>query len=109
MTMTASELRKLIEVPADKRDSDLQPFLDAAALVRSEDLAGSGLSSNRLDQIELYLAAHFAVLSLENGGVTQSRYGQSSESYRTPDSKEVGLNATRFGQLVLSLDTSGVL
>lgn len=109
MTVTAAQLRKLVEVPDDKADLDLQPFLASAALIRSEDLAGSGLSSNRLDQIELYLAAHFAVVSLEFGGVVMSKQGGSSETYRAPEAKATGLATTRFGQLALSLDTSGTL
>ena len=105
----ATDLRRLVDIPLDKEDDDLRPFLDTAALIRSEDLAGSGLSLSRLDQIELYLAAHFCVLSIEKGGLNSSKQGQSQEQYRTPDSKLTGFNATSFGQMAVALDTSDTL
>jgi hypothetical protein len=99
----------MVEVPLDKLDSDLDPFLTAAALVRSEDLSGSGLSSGRLDQIELYLAAHFFTVAIEHGGVIQHREGNSSEMYRTPSNTLTGFAATNFGQMAIAFDTSGTL
>lgn len=109
MSVVVGDLRKLVAVPLDAADEDLQPFLDVAALIRSEDLAGSGLSSGRLDQIELYLAAHFCVLAIERGGVTQSRLGNATENYRSPQNTLQGIASTRFGQMALALDTSGTL
>lgn len=109
MAVTAAQLKQVIDIPLDVQDSDLAPFLTAAALIRSEDLAGSGLSSGRLDQIELYLAAHFATYKFEYGGMESSRQGESADSYHRISDSFAGLNMTRYGQMVLQLDTSGTL
>jgi hypothetical protein len=107
--VSAAQLRLLVEVSHGTKDADLQPFLDVAALIRSEDLAGSGLSSDRLNQIELYLAAHFYTTAKERGGLTSSKVGQSTDQFRQIKSDLQGLSSTSFGQAVLSLDTSGTL
>lgn len=110
MTVAIEDLRRVVkEIPLDTEDTDLQPFLDIAALIRSEDLAGSGLSLSRLDQIELYLAAHFTCLAVENGGLTFTKSGQSIDHYREVDKSFAGLQSTRYGQTVLTLDSSGTL
>lgn len=105
----AADLRKIVAVPSDRDDTDLQPYLDAANLIRTEDLASKGLSDARLDMIELYLAAHFAVVGLEFGGVKAWQTGQAREEYKNIDVKAVGLNSTRWGQQAIALDTSNTL
>lgn len=109
MAVTATQLRQVVEVPLDKGDLDLAPFLSTAALIRSENLTGSGLSLDRLDMIELYLAAHFFIVSIEHGGVVMSRKGQSADQYRQIDSKLTDFKSTAIGQMALTLDTSGIL
>jgi len=86
----------------------LQPFVDIADLIITEDLSTSGLSSARLTQIELYLAAHFAVVTYERGGLTSQKLGEGEERYNAPKATD-GLSATRFGQQAVMLDTSGTL
>lgn len=99
----------MVPVPADKEDTDLQPYADMAALVRAEDLTGSGLTSARLDQIEICLAAHFAIIGLEYGGLSASRAGSGADTYKPIDPKSIGYSSTRWGQQALTLDTSGFL
>lgn len=110
MSVAIADLRDIVKtIPLDVADGDLAPFTTVAALIRSEDLAGSGLSSGRLDQIELYLAAHFLVLAVENGGLLREKQGQSIDQYRDFDKSFAGLMSTRYGQAALSLDSSGTL
>ena len=111
MSVDKSELRAFADLPpvAVVPDTTLQLFCDMATLIIDEDFAGSSLSVNRLGMIELNLAAHFAIVSLEKGGLTQQIVGQSAERYQLMSDKNSGLGASRFGQQALALDTTGVL
>lgn len=110
---TVDDLKEILEVPPDVLDTSLQRFLDTANLVVTEDLAGKGLSTARLTQIELYLAAHFALNLTERGGLVSSRQLDSQDNYTSfsplGNSGIGGLKLTRYGQQALVLDTSGTL
>jgi len=80
-----------------------------ANLIVEEDLVGSGLSEARLTQIEIFLAAHFATLAKEGGGIVRTSAGESAETYRTVKEAYQGLTSTRFGQQAIALDTTGTL
>lgn len=97
------------EIEEALQESDIDDFIDSATLVATEDLSGKGLSSDRVDLITRYMAAHMIVLAVENGGLRRSRVGQADESYVVPPSNALGWNASRFGQLAVNLDTSGTL
>ncbi len=109
MATSAFDLRKVIDVPQDTTDDDLSPFLDAAALLVSEDLNALGYSIARLAQIELALAAHFAIVGLESGGLQFSKAGDSSDQFKRIASDSVGFASTRWGQQALAFDSSGTL
>ena len=94
---------------ADLEDAAVAEFIAAAELVVSEDLKGKGLSDARLELITKYLAAHFAIVSLERGGLTRQKVGESADSYKTGLDSDQGFLLTRFGQQAVSLDTSGTL
>ena len=102
--VTDAELRAIIDVEAER---DLSPFIIMAALLVDEDLAGSSLSTARLKQIELYLAAHYTALTVERGSLAVSKAGDALESYKGNFTE--GLNLTRYGQTAINLDTSGKL
>lgn len=57
--------------------------------------------------LEKNLAAHLYTVSIDNGGVTARKIGESSETYAKAGSS-TGMGSTRYGQIVLSLDTTGV-
>lgn len=109
MPVNAADIRRLVPVPSDRTDEDLQPFLDAASLIRTEDLSSSGFSVTRLDMIELYLAAHFTVVAVEFGGLRSWQTGQSKEEYKGVQFDKVGIESTRWGQQAIALDTTGTL
>lgn len=106
-----ADLRSFAQLPPVEviADSDLQVYIDQANLVRVEDFVGSTLSVGRLDMIELNLAAHFAILTYEKGGVVSEMIGASQDRYRMINDKQYGLASTRFGQTALALDTTGTL
>jgi hypothetical protein len=106
--VSPDELRSYLDLP-DADTLNAQLFLEMGNSIVEDDLVGSGLSTSRLKVIELNLAAHFAVLSKEKGGITRQRVGESEEGYRQDFSSRPNLSSTRFGQTAVSLDTTGVL
>ena len=100
--VTDSEVCAVIDT-----ERDVSPFIETANLVVTEQLAGAGLSAARLKQIELYLSAHFVAITEERGALTTSDTGSSKEVYAIEIGR--GLNATRYGQQVITLDSSGIL
>lgn len=85
------------------------PYITAAAAVVEANLASSGLSETILTQIEIFLAAHFAVLAVEKGGLRRETAGDSGNAYQTISERFKGFHLTRFGQTAISIDTTGKL
>lgn len=100
--VTDSEVKAIIDT-----SRDTTPFINNANLLITEILANSGLSTDRLKMIELYLSAHFVAVTEEKGGLTSSKVGNSSDSFGGDYTQ--GLNLTRYGQQAVLLDTSGLL
>ena len=100
---------ELVNALMDSTDKSYTVHIDTATLLVDEELVGSGLSEARLKQIETYLAAHFATLAIERGGIVRTTAGESAESYQTIKSSLQGFNSTRFGQQAIALDSTGVL
>ena len=89
-------------------DADISIFIDTATLLVDEELVSKELSVSRLKQIELYLAAHFASVSLDFGGIVKRKAGDGEEMYQGTNSSK-GLTSTPFGQQATALDTTGTL
>jgi hypothetical protein len=104
--VTAAEVKTLMAPYADAADVTL--FIEQANVLVEEELVGKNLSENRLRLIELNLAAHFAVVSIERGGFTYQRAMSSEEGYAN-DRRQVKFSSTRFGQQALAMDSSGSL
>ncbi len=90
-------------------DFDSAGVIALAATIRTEYLASSGLSSAKLDAIELQMAAHFTILAEERGGLKRKSLGEASETYREIHPRLIGFQSTRYGQQAIMLDTSGTL
>jgi hypothetical protein len=104
MSTTDAQVKAIIDT-----SRDTTPFIATATLLVTEELADKGLSSERLDQITLYLSAHFVCITEEHGGLRRSKLGDGDESYRAPGPDAYGLQATNYGQQAMLLDTSGTL
>lgn len=111
MAVTVSEVRAYAKLPPDPivPDTTVQIYLDMAGAIMDEDFVGVPMTPARADAIKLNLAAHFATVSQEHGGLTQQIVGQSEERYVGINNKNSGLAFTRFGQQALAMDTSGEL
>lgn len=86
---------------------DLTPYLDDAHLLVEARLAGKGLSEGLLTLIEKNMAAHLYLLGREDGGIVAEKTGESSSTYAGSKTLGAGMSSTRFGQMVLGLDTTG--
>ncbi len=102
--VTAQEVEGIVDIPSDL---DLTPFIETASLIVTEDLAGKGLSTARLKQIELYLAAHYAIVRIERGQLIKNKTLNAEDQYGGDFT--TGLNLTRYGQQAITFDTSGTL
>lgn len=87
--------------------TDTTPFIRTANLLVSEQLVGKGLSDARLREIELWLSAHYAAVSLEKGGLRTKVIGDARETYALQTG--AGLGMTRYGQQAVAMDTTGLL
>ena len=87
--------------------TELDSYIITASLLVDESLLTAGYSEARLKQIELYLAAHFAVLGLDGGQIKSEKLGDASIAIA--GKFETGLALTRFGQQAMFMDTAGVL
>lgn len=106
--VTATEVRSIANIEDSSYDVTL--FIEQANLLVEEELLATGLSEQRLRVIELNLAAHFAILSYEHGGLLSQEVGESKETYKGANADiNQRFSTTRFGQQALALDTSGTL
>jgi hypothetical protein len=100
---TPEDVRTII----DTDETNLMPFIRAANIVVETILASdSSLTAEQLQEIELWLAAHFVAIK---DPVTKSEsIGEASVTYFIGNEGE-GLKMTPYGQAACSLDTSGRL
>ena len=106
---TDTDLRNLIDdIPPGQ---DTSSFISTAILLVDELLSTAGLSTGRLDAIKLYMAAHFTTITVERGGLTESRIGENLDRYAKSATgiKIGGIGSTRYGQQAIALDSSGIL
>jgi len=104
--VSAADVRTLVELPSTV---DVNFFISSASTYVESVLDGSGLSEAVLKQIETYIAAHFATMTYEKGGIRRKAVGDTSESYQTISEKLKGLALSRFGQQAITFDTTGIL
>lgn len=104
MPTTADAVRVLL--PIDGAGKDLTQFVNDANTLVSELLGSSSLTAERQEMIARYLAAHFYVLAEHEGGIFEEQIGESREKRGSTFTLGQGLKLTRFGQMVLSLDTT---
>lgn len=103
---TDADVRALVEM---RSEVSTTPFITSASVYAGQFLAGKGLSEELLTQLEIYIAAHFAVLAVERGGLLKDTMGESSSTYKQPSNRLKGFESTGFGQAAITMDPSGTL
>lgn len=83
---------------------DTTPFIETAHVLVEEVFTTAGHSEDRLTKIELWLSAHFACMM-------DPRESEVEAGAKAVFEGKTGmyLNFTRYGQMAMVLDTSGVL
>ena len=99
--VTEQEVRDIFETDI----SDLTPFITAANLTVTDNLSNQGLSDDQLKEIERWLTAHLA--TARDPRTSKESLGDASETYQGDSG--LGLDSSRYGQMVKMLDTSGKL
>ncbi len=101
---TSADLRKLF--PEDE-DAVVDHYIADANMLVTELLASAGFTDGRLEMIERYYAAHLYILGQQEGGIFEEKKGESTIKNGSTFTLGQGLRLTRWGQMVLGLDTSG--
>jgi len=100
---TTSDLVKgIIEVDTT---ISLDPFILAASALVDDIASDSGHDAARLQLIETWLSAHF--YTVRDPRTTQERAGTVAASFQS--AVDLNLNTSHYGQMAMTLDTSGLL
>lgn len=91
-------------------DIDLGAIIATASTYVDNQLADVGLADALLIEIEKYLAAHFAALRSIDAGISSQSEDDASVTYTVGQVQSTdALRATHFGQVAITLDTTGTL
>lgn len=104
---TVEEVKKIIHTTLV--DDDISSFISTASMQVDEKLDGQGMSDDRLIEIEKYLTCHF-IASTKDRPPIEEKVGDVTVKYLTNSKLYAeGLRSTRYGQLVVQLDTTGIM
>ena len=103
--VTATEVKEIISTNVS--DSDVGACIAAATLIIDNNLANQDMGASLLKEIERWLAAHLLAMS-RDPRERNIRVGEAEVRFQSDDFGK-GLEATTYGQVVLSMDTSGKL
>lgn len=102
--VTTSEVLEIMDTTLT--ETQLTPYVISANVFVTETLSGTSLSDDMLKEIERWLAAHFAAMTKERQSKKEEAGGASIE-WGVKFGSE--LEATTYGQIALSLDSSKTL
>lgn len=100
--VTAAEVKEIMDTSIS--DTIVDRFISIANLSVNDVLNGSGLGEDLLKEIECWLAAHL-IASTRDRTTETEKVGDASVKYSGAFGK--GLEATLYGQMVKTLDTTG--
>lgn len=100
---TVVAVKQIIETSL--ADAIIDAYIATASDLVDEIAAGADLGSTRLTDIEKWMTAHLIAMTRERQ-TTQELLGEASVKYAGEFGQ--GLKATTYGQMVLTLDTSGI-
>ncbi len=105
--VTADSVKEIVQNVDLDDNLVLSHMVDQANLIVDTHLVGQGHNARTLQKIELNLAAHYVVLTTEKGGLTKTKMGDAEDTLANVYSD--GFRSTRFGQVALVLDSTGIL
>lgn len=93
------------EIDEDTPIDETTDFINTAHIVLCNTIDGYGVAPSLTKRIELYLSAHFAALTYSTKN--RETLGPMSSSYILK--VDLGFAATRYGQMAMALDPTGML
>jgi len=101
---TAVDVKAIIKTKLT--ESEVTPYVTSANILVTQALGSSGLSDDVLTEIERWVAAHMIAVT-KTRQATDEKAGTASVKY----SGQYGANlsSTTYGQMALTLDTTGIL
>ena len=102
---TVEDVQDILE-DTDLSETKIEAFITGANLFVTNHLTGKGLTEKTMTEIERWYAAHMIAMTLERQ-IKKAGAGGAEVEYVGYWS--TGLNGTSYGQVVISLDTSGTL
>jgi hypothetical protein len=103
--VTATEVKNIIKT--DVTNEIISDHIRVANELVTTELGSESLGEERLRSIELYLSAHFTALYSPSEGMAVERaIGTSRDRFEYQGMLGPGLSSTRFGGMVVALDTS---
>lgn len=99
---TASAVKQILETDLD--DITIDAFITGANIMVTETLGGEGISDALLEEIERWTTAHMIASTRERQAVEEEA-GPARQ--RFPNRFGMGFNQSTYGQMVISLDTTG--
>ena len=103
--VTGAEVKEIIKTSLIAAEID--PFIIPANLIVTNNLASSSLGTDTLKEIERWLSAHFLATSNFQRQLKSQKVDDAAESYA--GKFDMNLQFTQYGQMALTLDTTGAL
>lgn len=104
MATTIAEVKEIISTSA--ADSVITGLITAAGSYMSSVLSSGDLTTAQTDEIKRWMVAHMLAMSIERQGAAEE-VGDAQIKYT--GKYDMRLQATTYGQMVMTLDTSGKL
>ncbi len=102
ISVTSTEVQGIIEVDSD---ISLTPFIEVAVSLVTEHCSSDDYTSTRLNQIALWLSAHF--YTVRDPRAEREKAGSVSEKFQSK--VDLGFDTSHYGQMAMRLDTEGGL
>ena len=108
-TITPALVREVITTALS--DSDIEGLIVAAETMFSYYLGTKGIVEAIQTEITRYLAAHFVSLKDQTSRIDSEKIGDAAITFSQIEnsSKDIGLKSTRWGQMAIIFDPTGVL
>ncbi len=103
---TVDEVKAIIEIDTDIiSDANITAMITVAGTYLGVVLLDKGLTTDQLHDIQMYLSAHY--IGIKDKRITSEKTGDANAKYEGKTG--MMLKFTRYGQMAISLDTSGTL
>lgn len=94
-------------IDTEVSDDSLDAFIGTANIIVTNTLGDSDLTVTTLTEIEKWISAHLTIAMDPEESLESKKVGKATSKYTGEFA--MGLQATRYGQMAIALDTTGTL